>query len=138
MPRLEVAVVTRGGDAQIVNAARPASLVAFSDAHENKVMPETMREIAFVVHHALGVAEPLDEWLDTLEDVSAAPEDVERARRIMAGDEEERQRAIGELPPEEEKAHPPPEPEPEEPEPEEPAEEPTPEEKLVPATPGGS
>jgi len=98
MPRLEVAVIQRDGSATIVNAARPATLVAFSDAHEEKMMPETIREIAWVVHHALGVEEPIDEWLATLEDVSAADDDVALARRIIAGDEEARAIALGELP----------------------------------------
>jgi hypothetical protein len=100
--RLEVAVIDRKGDAQVVNAARPATLVAFEDAHEGKTMPETIREVAFVVHHALGISQPLDEWLGTLEDVSAQPETVALARRIMGGDERARKIALGELPPDEE------------------------------------
>jgi hypothetical protein len=101
MPRLEVAVIDREGGATIVNATRPATLVAFEDAHEGKMMPETIREIAWVVHHALGIAQPIDEWLATLEDVSAQPEDVKLARRILAGDEDARKIALGELQPEE-------------------------------------
>ncbi|HEY3020270.1 MAG TPA: hypothetical protein VGJ32_08760 [Solirubrobacteraceae bacterium] len=98
MPRLEVAVISRDGEATIVNASRPATLVAFEDAHEGKMMPETIREIAWVVHHALGIEQPLDEWLPTLEDVSAQAEDVALARRIIAGDEDARKIALGELP----------------------------------------
>jgi hypothetical protein len=106
MPRLEVAVISRDGGARVVNAARPATLVAFSDAHDGKLMPETHREIAWVVHHALDVAEPLDVWLDSLEDVSAIDEDVKLAKRIIAGDEEAREVALGlrERPAEEEDA----------------------------------
>jgi hypothetical protein len=85
----------------VVNAARPATLVAFEDAHEGKMMPETIREIAWVVHHALGVEQPLDEWLATLEDVSAQAEDVALARRIIGGDDDARKIALGELPREE-------------------------------------
>ena len=95
MPRLDVAVLSREGKAQIVNAARPASLVAFSDAHDGKIMPESPREIAWVVHHALGITEPLAEWLNTLEDISAMPRDVRRARKIMAGDTHERDVWLG-------------------------------------------
>ena len=98
MPRLEVAIVDRDGAARVVNAARPATLVAFEDEHEGKMMPETIREIAWVVHHALGVEQPLDEWLATLEDVSAQADDVGRAKRIIGGDERARQEALGELP----------------------------------------
>jgi hypothetical protein len=104
MPRLEVAVVKRDGSAQIVNASRPASLVAFSDAHDGKVMPETIREIAFVVHHAMGLDEPLDDWIASLEDLSAFPEDVARAKRIIAGDEHAKRVALGEEEEEEEES----------------------------------
>src|SRR5262245_32346288 len=95
MPRLDVAVIHRDGSAEIVNAARPATLVAFSDAHDGKLMPETMREIAWVVHRARAIEEPLEEWLETLEDVSADDEDVRLARRIIRGDEAARDRYLG-------------------------------------------
>lgn len=101
MPRLEVAIISRDGEAVVVNAARPASLVAFGDQFDGKMMPDNPREVAWLVHHALEVSEPLEEWLKTLEDISAAPDDVRLARRILAGDEEARQIALGELPPEE-------------------------------------
>jgi len=96
--RLEVAVIHQDGTAEVVNASRPATLVAFSDEHPDKMMPESIREIAWVVHRALGVEEPLDEWLTTLEDISAAPEDVALARRVMDGDEEAKRMALGEIP----------------------------------------
>jgi hypothetical protein len=99
MPRLDVAVITRDGDAEIVNAARPAALVAFSDAHEGKLMPETTREIAWLVHRTLGVEEPLEEWLETLEEISADDADVRLARRIIAGDEIARRIVLGEIAP---------------------------------------
>jgi hypothetical protein len=86
MPRLYVAVLGRDGSAEIINAGRPGSLVAFSDAHDGKVVPESTREIAWLVHHALGIAEPLDKWLDGLEDVSVQPEDLEVARKVQAGE----------------------------------------------------
>jgi hypothetical protein len=96
MPRLEVAVISRDGTARVVNAARPATLVAFEDAHPGKQMPESIREVMWVAHHALGVDEPLDEWIGGLEDVSAQDEDVKLAKRIIAGDEEARAIALGE------------------------------------------
>ena len=95
--RLEVAIIERDGTAQVVNAARPATLVAFTDEFD-KTMPETIREIAWVVHHALAIDQPLDEWLQTLEDISALPDDVALARRIIEGDDEARRIALGELP----------------------------------------
>jgi hypothetical protein len=101
MPRLEVAIISRDGEAQVVNAARPASLVAFGDHFDGKMMPDNPREVAWLVHNALEVTEPLEEWLKTLEDISAAPDDVRLARRILAGDETARKIALGELPPEE-------------------------------------
>lgn len=94
--RLEVAVIDRDGNATIVNASRPASLVAFEDAHDGKMMPETIREISWIVHHALGIEQPLNDWLATLEDVSADPDDVARARKIIDGDEHARRVALGE------------------------------------------
>ena len=95
--RLEVAIIERDGTAQVVNAARPATLVAFTDEFD-KTMPETIREIAWVVHHALAIEQPLDAWLATLEDISALPDDVALARRIIGGDDEARKIALGELP----------------------------------------
>jgi hypothetical protein len=104
MARLDVAVISRDGSALIVNATRPASLVAFEDTHDGKVMPETVREIAFVVHHALGIDEPLDEWLDSLESISALDEDVALARRIIDGDEHAKKIALGLAEPEDSEA----------------------------------
>ena len=112
MPRLEVAVIGRDGSALIVNAARPGSLVAFADAHEGKEMPESPREVAWLVHNALDEKRELQEWLDTLEDLSALPDDVRLARRIRAGDEDAKRKALGEYDPDED------EPEQAEPEPE--------------------
>jgi hypothetical protein len=95
MARLVVAVIERDGSATIVNASRPATLVAFEDAHDGKAMPETIREVSWVVHHALAIDVPLDEWLETLESISALDEDVALARRIIAGDEHAKEVALG-------------------------------------------
>jgi uncharacterized protein (UPF0147 family) len=105
MARLEVAVIDREGDAMVVNAARPLTLVAFEDAHEGKSMPQTVREVAWMVHHALAIEQPLDEWLATLEDVSADPDVVALARRIIDGDEQAKRQALGEEPPAAEPEH---------------------------------
>ena len=115
MPRLEVAVIGRDGTALIVNAARPGSLVAFADAHEGKEMPTSPREVAWLVHHALGEERELTEWLDTLEDLSALDSDVRLARKIIRGDPEAKAKALGEYDEDEdEPAEPEAEPEPEE------------------------
>jgi hypothetical protein len=98
MARLEVAVIDRDGSAMVINAARPLTLVAFEDAHDGKSMPQTVREVAWMVHHALAIEQPLDEWLATLEDVSADPDTVALARRIIDGDEHAKRQAIGEEP----------------------------------------
>jgi hypothetical protein len=98
MARLEVAVIDRDGDAMVVNAARPLTLVAFEDAHDGRSQPSNVREVAWMVHHALGITEPLDEWLATLEDVSADPDVVGLARRIIDGDEHAKRQALGEEP----------------------------------------
>lgn len=97
MPRLDVAVIHRDGSAEIVNAGRPATLVAFSDEHDGKMFPETPREIAWIVHRALGIDGDLDSWLETLEDISAQPADVRLARKIVKGDERARAIVMGEV-----------------------------------------
>lgn len=101
MPRLDVAVIHRDGSAELVNAARPATLVAFTDEHDGKMFPESPREIAWTVHRALGIDQELDEWLAGLEDISANPADVRLARRIIAGDAEAKAIALGEVEPDE-------------------------------------
>ena len=141
MPRLEVAVIGRDGTALIVNAARPGSLVAFSDAHEGKEMPETPREVAWLVHHALGEERPLEEWLATLEDLSAQNADVRLARKIIRGDPEAIDRALGRYDPDEDEDED--EAKPSEPEPETDAEAETeaeaePDPPTLAAIPGGS
>lgn len=75
MPRIEVAVTYNDGTREIVNAGKPAVLVAFGDEHGHPG-PESPREIAWLVHRALGVEEPLNEWLDTLDDLDGSEDAV--------------------------------------------------------------
>jgi hypothetical protein len=100
MPRLDVAVFGRDGSAVLVNANRPAGLIAFSDAHDGKAFPDTPREIAWIVHRQLGVDTPFEEWLETLEEISPAPADLILARKIIRGEttlEAEHERELAEL-----------------------------------------
>jgi hypothetical protein len=99
MPRLDVAVITRAGDAEVVNICRPATLIAFGAEHNGKEMPDTPSELFWSAHHALGIDAPLAEWTRGLELCSAFTGDVELARRIIAGDDHARAVALGQEPP---------------------------------------
>jgi hypothetical protein len=99
MPRLEVAVIDRDGNAQVVNIARPSTLVAFADNHEGRDHPASAPELHWMAHHALGVDAALEQWLDGLETVSMMPADVALARAIIDGDDHARRVALGLDPP---------------------------------------
>lgn len=83
MPRIDVAVTYSDGTVEVVNAGRPAVLVAFGDEH-GKAAPETPREVAWLVHRALDVKKPLTEWLEELDDLDASDEAVESAYKAGA------------------------------------------------------
>lgn len=95
MPRFDTAVITRTGEAQVVNVARPGTMLAFTAAHPGKDRPESEAELYWCAHHALGVDTPLAEWVDTLETVSVYSADVALARAIIAGDDHARDVALG-------------------------------------------
>ena len=84
MPRILVAVTTRDGDVDVTNIGRPAALVAFGDKY-GKSIPDEYAEIAWLTHRALGIEQPLDEWLETLEELTANDAEVEAAQREQAG-----------------------------------------------------
>lgn len=84
MPRIIVAVTDRDGEPQLVNIGRPAALVAFADKY-GKNVPEAYPEVAWLTHRALSIDTPLDEWLETLEDLTANDAEVERVDRELAG-----------------------------------------------------
>ena len=71
MPRIQIAVEYRDGRKENVTVGRPADLIAFADTFR-KIAPDAngpdlMREAAWLVHRALRVERPFDEWVDELE-----------------------------------------------------------------------
>jgi hypothetical protein len=94
-----IAIFWRDRRVEVVNGNRPATLLAFAREH-GKDQPESYDEVAWLVHNALGVEQPLDEWVEGLEHLSAFPDDVALARRCIAGDEDAIAEAYGEREPE--------------------------------------
>jgi hypothetical protein len=86
MPKIDV-LVARGDEEQIVAAGRPVHLIAFYErfGHDS---PQNVPELAWLTHRALGVEEPLQEWVKTLDELTAAPIDVQKARARMHGEGE--------------------------------------------------
>lgn len=87
MPRIEVAIRLRDeAQAEVHNIGRPAALVAFGDQF-GKMSPNDYAEFAWLAHRAIvGKDGPsLDEWLETLDDLTAGPE-VEQIKRELRGD----------------------------------------------------
>lgn len=102
MPKLEVALATVDGTRQIVNIGRPAVLIAFADefgkampglsdpridGDENVsvgLSPTVWREYAWCTHRALGIEQPLDEWVETLDELTANDDAVEALRVELA------------------------------------------------------
>jgi hypothetical protein len=87
MPRIQIAVEYRDGRKETVTVGRPADLIAFADQFR-KIAPDVsgpdlMREAAWLVHRALRVEAPFDEWVDELENLEmprtpAAEPELER------------------------------------------------------------
>lgn len=71
MPRIEIAVAYADGTKEVVSVGRPADLIAFADEFE-KVAPDgprVIREATWLVHRALKVDKPFDEWIEDLDEV---------------------------------------------------------------------
>lgn len=71
MPKLQIAVEYTDGREEVVTVGRPADLIAFAD-HFRKVAPDSespdlIREASWLVHRALRIDEPFEEWVQTLE-----------------------------------------------------------------------
>jgi hypothetical protein len=101
MPQIDVAVATRDGARRIVNVGRPGLLIAFADKF-GKTAPEPphiMRELAWLVHHELKVEQPLDEWVETLVELTDNQEDVARLRDEWEPDPREAVDGTGPPPP---------------------------------------
>ena len=65
------------GSFKIINPSRPKLLLAFELEH-NKPAPEGARENLWLVWHALGRPETLDDWIDTVDEFEWV--DVERGK----------------------------------------------------------
>jgi len=86
MPKLKIAVEYSDGRTEDVTVGRPADLIAFADEF-GKIAPDPsgpnlMREASWLVHRALRVEQPFDEWVESLEGLElpkgqAAPEVAE-------------------------------------------------------------
>lgn len=81
MPRITV-VVERDGAATVENIGRPSGLVAFGDKW-GKSAPTTYGEVAWLAHRVLAAEVPFQEWLDSLDELTANDDVVERVQREL-------------------------------------------------------
>lgn len=82
MPRIDVAVRFADGREEVVQVGRPADLIAFADqfGHIAPEPPYAIRELAWLTHRALRIQEPLEQWVDSLDDISAGDDAVAAIR----------------------------------------------------------
>ena len=85
--RLDIAVVYDDGRREVVTVGRPADLIAFAEQFDKlgPAGPQAVREIAWLTHRALRVEQPLDAWIETLDDITADPEEVAKLRDELGG-----------------------------------------------------
>lgn len=83
--RLDIAVVYTDGRKEVVTVGRPADLIAFAEEFDKlgPQGPKAVSEIAWLTHRALRVPEPLDAWIDTLDDITADPDTVAEVRKQL-------------------------------------------------------
>ena len=84
MPRIEVAVTPADGQVDVHNVGRPAVLAAFGDKF-GKTAPTTYSELAWLAHRTLARDEPLEAWLESLDELTADPRALARAKREVQG-----------------------------------------------------
>ena len=85
MAKIEIGLVFEDGRKQLVRVGRPADLIAFAERFD-KVAPDgphLIYEGAWLTHRALRISEPLEEWIDRLDEISANPEEVARLREEL-------------------------------------------------------
>ena len=78
MPRIEVLLTYDDGKEVIVNAGVPKALISFHDEHGHD-NPESFREVAWLVHKAIGADDPLDTFIDSLWELTTDEEEVQAA-----------------------------------------------------------
>jgi len=81
-----VAVVYQDGRKEVVTIGRPADLIAFADAFDKvgPTEPYAIREIAWLTHRALKIELELEDWIESLEDITGDPDEVETMRAELA------------------------------------------------------
>ena len=84
--RVDIALVYRDGRKEVVSVGRPADLIAFADEFDKLAPsePYAMREAAWLAHRALRLDEPLDEWVETLDDLTMKDDEVKAIQAELA------------------------------------------------------
>lgn len=82
MPRIDVALVFRDGRREVVTVGRPSDLIAFADNFDKIAPsePHAVRELVWLAHRALRIDEPLDTWVESLDDITSDEEQVAEIR----------------------------------------------------------
>lgn len=82
MPRIDIALVYTDGRREVVKVGRPADLIAFADKYDRIAPsePYAVAELAWLAHRALKVELPLDEWVESLDELTSDDEQVEVIR----------------------------------------------------------
>jgi len=83
MPSFPIAVTYADGQTEVLEAGRPAILIAFADTFRKQFPdadgPDMMRELAWLGWKASGVGRSFEEWIETVADLSAQSDEEEAA-----------------------------------------------------------
>jgi hypothetical protein len=87
MPRIDIALVYVDGRKEVVSVGRPADLIAFADKFDKLAPsePHAIRELAWLAHRALRVEQPLDQWVETLDELTGEDDVVAAMRAELDG-----------------------------------------------------
>jgi len=85
--RVDVALVFEDGQKEVVSVGRPADLIAFADEFQQSAPsePYAIRQLAWLAHRALRVDEPLDSWVERLDDITGDETRVAEIRAELNG-----------------------------------------------------
>jgi hypothetical protein len=85
MPRIDVALVFTDGRKEVVTVGRPSDLIAFADTFDKIAPsePHAVRELVWLAHRALRIDTPLDEWVESLDDITSDEEQVAAVRAAV-------------------------------------------------------
>jgi hypothetical protein len=69
--RVEIRVVYEDGSEEVIQAGKPAALIAFADEFKKVAPdgPDVMREACWLAHHASGSELPFAEWLERVAEI---------------------------------------------------------------------